>query len=91
MSLGKKDIINNIFIKANISKKESGEVLSSFIKLVIHKSKKSIVKIPNFGSFMFKLTPKRIGRNPKTNEEFVITKRLKIGFKPSNKLRSFFN
>ena len=91
MSLGKKDIINNIFFKANISKKDSAEVLSFFIQLVRYKSKNSIVKIPNFGSFMVKSTPKRIGRNPKTNEEFVITKRLKLAFKPSNKLRSFFN
>jgi len=91
MSLGKKDIINNIFFKANISKKDSAEVLSFFIQLVRHKSKNSIVKIPNFGSFTVKSTPTRIGRNPKTNEEFVIKKRLKLGFKPSNKLRSFFN
>jgi integration host factor subunit alpha len=91
MSLGKKDIINNIFLKANISKKDSAEVLSFFIQLVRHKSKNSIVKIPNFGSFTVKSTPKRIGRNPKTKEEFIILKRSKLFFKSSNKIRGIIN
>ena len=91
MSFGKKDICNNISSKALISKDKSKEILRNFLNLVTSKSKSRIVKISNFGTFYTKSTPKRLGRNPKTKEEFVISKRSKLFFKPSNKIRSIIN
>jgi integration host factor subunit alpha len=61
------------------------------LNLLTSKSKSRIVKISNFGTFYTKNTPQRTGRNPKTKEEFVISKRLKLFFKPSNKIRSIIN
>ena len=91
MSFGKKDICNNISSKALISKDISKEFLIIFLNLVTSKSKSRIVKISNFGTFYTKNTPQRLGRNPKTKEEFVISKRSKLFFKPSNKIRSIIN
>ena len=91
MSFGKKDICKNISSKALISKDNSKEIFRSFLNLVASKSKSRIVKISNFGTFYTKNTPQRLGRNPKTKEEFVISKRSKLFFKPSNKIRSIIN
>jgi integration host factor subunit alpha len=91
MSFGKKDICNNISSKALISKDSSNKFLIYFLNLVSSKSKARIIKISNFGSFYIKNTPQRLGRNPKTKEEFVISKRSKLFFKPSNKIRSIIN
>ena len=91
MSFGKKDIYNNISSKAFISKDKSKEFLRNFLNLVTSKSKSRTVKISNFGTFYNKNTPQRFGRNPKTKEEFVISKRSKLFFKPSNKIRSIIN
>jgi len=91
MSFGKKDICNNISSKALISKDKSKEILRNFLNLVTSKSKSRIVKISNFGTFYTKNTPQRLGRNPKTKEEFIISKRSKLFFKPSNKIRSIIN
>jgi len=91
MSFGKKDICNNISSKALISKDKSKEILRNFLNLVTSKSKSKKVKISNFGTFYTKNTPQRFGRNPKTKEEFVISKRSKLFFKPSNKIRSIIN
>ena len=91
MSFGKKDICNDISSKALISRDNSKELLITFLNLVTSKSKSKIVKISNFGSFYTKNTPQRLGRNPKTKEEFIISKRSKLFFKPSNKIRTIIN
>ena len=91
MSFGKKDICKNISSKALISNDKSKEFFGNFLNLVTSKSKSRIVKISNFGTFYTKNTPQRLGRNPKTKEEFIISKRSKLFFKPSNKIRSIIN
>jgi integration host factor subunit alpha len=91
MSFGKQDICNNISSKALISKDNSKEFFTKFLNLVTSYSKSRKVKISNFGTFYTKNTPQRLGRNPKTKEEFIISKRSKLFFKPSNKIRSIIN
>ena len=91
MSFGKKDIYNNISSKALISKDNSKEFFTNFLNLVASKSNSRVVKISNFGTFYTKSTPQRLGRNPKTKEEFIISKRSKLFFKPSNKIKSIIN
>ena len=91
MSLGKKDITKNISSKAQISTKVSKEFLESFISLIIKNSQTKDVKLAKFGTFSSHRTPERIGRNPKTKEEFVIQERTKIILKPSPKLKTLIN
>tara|TARA_A100001388_G_scaffold263785_1_gene234494 strand:+ start:60 stop:335 length:276 start_codon:yes stop_codon:yes gene_type:complete len=91
MSLGKKDIVKNITSKAQISSKSGSQILTSLINLIITKSKNQPVKISNFGTFYIHETPKRLGRNPKTKEEFIIGARKKLAFNPSKKARDLLN
>ena len=91
MSLGKKDIVKGIKSKAQISKTTSQELLDKFIDIVIKKSKNFNVKISNFGTFYIHKSPKRIGRNPKTGEEFLIGKRSKLSLKASNSSKKLLN
>ena len=91
MSLGKKDITKNISTKAHFSLKDSKKFLNSFFKLLKDKGRNNSIKISKFGTFEKKITPQRIGRNPKTKEEFIINKRSKFTFKSSNNVKSFLN
>ena len=89
----KKDICYNISSEAQISKDKSYKFFDQFIHLVSTKSKFKIVKISSFGSFYLQqFIMGRLGRNPKTKEEFIISKKiLKLFFKASNKIKSIIN
>ena len=91
MSLSKKDIAKNISSSINLSEAESKLLLNSFINIIKTKSKKSSLKIASFGTFSTKKSPQRIGRNPKTKQEFIISERSKLNFSASNKLRNLIN
>jgi integration host factor subunit alpha len=91
LSLIKKDIIYEISDKANIDVSDSSKILDIFIKNIIDKSDSNIVKISNFGSFYRRHTPQRYGRNPKTKEDFIIHKKLKLFFKSSNLVKNKIN
>jgi len=89
MSLGKKDIIHNISSKARISSESSKLILEEFLSFF--KKQPNIIKLANFGVFYQHKSPVRVGRNPKTKEEFNIPKRKKLSFKASNNLKSILN
>ena len=82
MGFGKKDIVKNISSEAHISSKSSSLVLEAFLSF-IKQNKRHQIKISKFGTFYSHKSPARIGRNPKTKEEFVISKRKSLSFTPS--------
>ena len=90
MGFGKKDIVKNISSKALISSKTSNLFLNAFLDL-IKENKKKKIKISKFGSYYLHKSPARIGRNPKTKEEFKILATEKLAFKASNKIKSILN
>jgi nucleoid DNA-binding protein len=90
MSLGKSDIVKNINTKALFSSKLSHTFLSAFL-LNIKKNLNYDIKISNFGVFSINNTPARVGRNPKTKEEYIIPTRKRLSFKASNKIKSILN
>jgi integration host factor subunit alpha len=91
VSLGKKDIAKNISSKAQISSLISTKILNEFIKILSSQPKERSLKISNFGTFYYHKTPKRIGRNPKTKEEFSIKERYKLSLKVSNNIKKLIN
>ena len=91
MSLTKRDIAKNISLVTDLNLIESSKVLDEVILQIIISSKKSNVKLSNFGTFSYKLTPERIGRNPKTKKEFIIKEQNKFSFSPSNKIKKKIN
>jgi nucleoid DNA-binding protein len=90
MGFGKKDIIKNISSKALISSKSSSLVLEAFLSF-IKQNKSQRIKISKFGTYYLHKSPARIGRNPKTKEEFKILASEKLAFKASNKVKSILN
>ncbi len=90
MSLGKKDIVKNITSKALLSPKLSQLFLVEFLSL-IKKNTTNNIKLANFGVFYIQDSPERIGRNPKTKENFKIPRRKKLSFKASNKVKNKLN
>ena len=65
--------------------------LDNFFSIIKTQSSRSKIKISNFGSFYYKETAKRVGRNPKTKESYIIMPRKKLNFKASNVSRKFLN
>ena len=91
MNISKKNIIKNIRFVTELSSSEANSIIESFILLIKTKSKLKTVKISSFGSFCFKKTPKRLGRNPKTRDSYIIPELTKLNFKPSNKIKEKIN
>ena len=91
MNFSKTNIIKNISKKSLVSAVDATNILESFLLLLKNKSKLKSVKLSNFGSFSFKKTPKRLGRNPKTQDSYIIPKMKKLNFKPSNKIKENIN
>ncbi len=92
INLTKKEIINTIYMQIGFSKKISETLLEDIFQILIKNiiSEKK-VKISKFGTFVLRKKNKRIGRNPKTKEEKIISERNVILFKPSNELKRYIN
>ncbi len=92
INLTKKEIINSIYMQIGFSKKISESILDDIFQILLKNiiSEKK-VKIAKFGTFVLKKKNERIGRNPKTKEEKIISERNVILFKPSKELKKFIN
>ena len=92
INLTKKEIINSIYIQLGFSKRIIENLLEDFISIILDELlKKKKVKITNFGTFIIRHKKMRIGRNPKTLEEQIISERKVILFKPSKDLKNYIN
>ncbi len=92
INLTKKDIVNSIYMQIGYSKKVSETLLEEFFNILLNSLiHKKTVKISKFGTFFLKQKKQRIGRNPKTKKEAVITARNVINFKASKELKKFIN
>ena len=91
MNLCKTNIIKNISKQSLVSSSDATSILESFLLLIKDKAKLKTVKLTRFGSFSFKKTTKRLGRNPKTKDSYIIPVINKLNFKPSNKVKENIN
>jgi integration host factor subunit alpha len=91
MSFTKSDIAKNIAKKILVSNQSAKQLLDNFIQVVVSESSKRQLKISGFGTFLKKNTPSRIGRNPKTGEEFKISERSKLNLILSNIIKDKIN
>ena len=74
------------------NRKQCLDIVNDIIEIIIEglqNDKK--VKIHNFGTFKMNNKKSRIGRNPKTKEEYNISSRNVITFKASKILLKFIN
>ena len=74
------------------NRKQSLDIVNDIIDIIIDglQSDKK-VKIHNFGTFKMNNKNSRIGRNPKTKEEYNISSRKVITFKASKILLKYIN
>ena len=91
-NLGKKEIVNNIksafgFSTKNIQK-ITDDIINSLIEILLIDKK---LNVKNFGCFRISHKNEREGRNPKTNEEFIVKSRYVVTFKASNFLKQKLN
>ena len=83
------DSIHNEF---GLPKKDCIELVTDIIDIIVEGLQNNgKVKIHNFGTFTVRNKKSRIGRNPKTKEEVMISERKVISFKASKNVLNYFN
>tara|TARA_B100001063_G_C16744966_1_gene546951 strand:- start:1348 stop:1635 length:288 start_codon:yes stop_codon:yes gene_type:complete len=82
-----KNLTNETGFPINLSKK----IINDLVEIFISNLKTGSLILKNVGSFKIINKKERIGRNPKTKEEFVISSRKSISFSSSKKLIDFLN
>ena len=90
--LTKATMINYLNENIGLSKRECQVFFEVFIDIISDELiRKKDVKIVNFGIFKVMKKKSRVGRNPKTKVEVMISERNVVKFRPSNFLLSFIN
>lgn len=70
----------------------SEKIINYLLDIISEDLKKNnIVKISGFGTFKLLNKSKRVGRNPKTKEEYEIKSRNTVSFYPSSKVKKLLN
>jgi integration host factor subunit alpha len=92
MSLTKIDIIDSIYEKLGIPKKECARIVESIFAIIKDDlDRGNDVMVSGFGKWTVKAKKKRKGRNPQTGESLMIDARKVVTFKPSQVLRGVVN
>ena len=92
INLTKKDLVNIAYMQIGFSKQISESLIDEFFSLiVINLKKEKKLKISKFGTFSIRSKKQRIGRNPKTKEEKMISNRNVVLFKPSKEFKDLIN
>ena len=91
-NLTKKDLVNIIYMQVGFSKQISEHLIDEFFSLItLNLKKEKKLKLTKFGTFFIKKKKSRIGRNPKTKEDKIISERNVVLFKPSKEFKKFIN
>ncbi len=92
----KADIIEAVYEKlrtqGSYSKRDAGEIVESVfetMKDTLGDGEK--IKISGFGNFVVRQKKERVGRNPQTGEQIMISARKVLTFKPSQVLKNALN
>ena len=90
-NLNKKEISKNFQNVSGLSFSLSIKLIDELIDIYINNIKSGNLIIKNIGSFNLIEKKQRMGRNPKTKENFLISKRKSISFSASKKLINLTN
>ncbi|GDX61696.1 DNA-binding protein HU [Candidatus Levyibacteriota bacterium] len=84
----KKDIIDVVAKKANLTNKAARESVQVFLNTIRDSLKRGEkVVITGFGTFSVRKRASRPGRNPKTGERIILAARKAPGFTPGKTLK----
>ena len=91
-NISRDEIAEAMKVEFGFNRKLCLDFVNDIIDIIIEGLKSDkIVKIHNFGTFKLNSKKSRIGRNPKTKEEFNISSRNVITFKASKILLKYIN
>jgi integration host factor subunit alpha len=90
-NLTKNKIIKNLSIKTGFSEQLSKKIITDLLNILIITIKNNGLKLKNIGSFKLIKKKERVGRNPKTKEEYIISARNSVSFTASKKLLNLLN
>ena len=89
-NLKKIDIIKNLSIKTGFSQNISKKIVNDLIDIIIENIKNDNMNLRNIGNFKLIIKKERLGRNPKTKEEFTISPRKSVSFTASKNILAKF-
>ena len=90
-TLKKIDIIRVLKSKTGYSFRFCEKIINDLLEILIKELISGNLNLKNVGSFNLIYKKNRIGRNPKTMEEYSISSRKTIIFKPSKKITNKLN
>ena len=92
INLTKKDLINSVYMKIGFSKNISENLIDDLLSLITENLKiEKKLKLSKFGTFSVRSKKSRIGRNPKTKEQKIISNRDVVLFKASKEFKDLVN
>ena len=92
INLTKKDLVNLIYMQIGFSKQISENLIDDFFQIIIENlNKEKTLKLSKFGTFSIRQKKSRVGRNPKTKKEAIISQRNVVLFKASKEFKEFVN
>ncbi len=78
--------------RVGLSRAESHQLVTEVLELIMEAlDKDELVKLSSFGTFRIHHKKARIGRNPRTKKEAIITPRRVPGFRASPKMKARIN
>ena len=88
MTFSKEQLIEIFVEMHNLKRKEASQIVNVFFEtLITNLALGKNIKFPGFGNFVILKKKPRIGRNPKTGEEYPIMERFVVRFRPAKKLK----
>jgi integration host factor subunit alpha len=92
INLTKKDLINSVYMEIGFSKNISENLIDDFfITITKNLKNEKKLKLSKFGTFSIRSKKSRIGRNPKTKEQKIISDRDVVLFKASKEFKDLVN
>ena len=91
-NLTKKDLINSVYMQIGFSKNISENLIDDFLITIIENLKnEKKLKLSKFGTFSIRSKKSRIGRNPLTKVQKIISERDVVLFKASKEFKDLVN
>ena len=92
INLTKKELINAVYMQLGFSKNISENLIDDLLLTIVDSLKNDKkLKLSKFGTFTIRNKKSRVGRNPLTKEQKIISDRNVVLFKPSKEFKDLVN
>lgn len=92
MAITRMKLVNILYENHGFNRTEAKLLVDSFFEQMCHcLANSESVKLSGFGSFYVQNKKERMGRNPKTGQNYIISPRSVVRFRASNQLREKIN